>query len=95
MKKIIIFATVFVMTFSGLTLATNKKQVFIRYYPDGNILSRQIYYSNGAHKGPDRFYWDNGKLRLEYFYKGGMVSKTLRWDENGQPITNTSSVINS
>jgi antitoxin component YwqK of YwqJK toxin-antitoxin module len=86
MNRSFLLTVILLTAFSSIALAKNN--VVTKYYSDGTILSRQVYYPNGAHKGPDKFYWPNGRLRLEYIYTGGQLSKTLRWLDDGTPVTN-------
>ncbi len=72
-----------IVLFFGLT-ANSWAKVKTEYYGDGTILSTQIYYANGTPKGPNKFYWPNGKLRMETFFKKGELIKTLRWTDDGQ-----------
>jgi len=58
------------------------------YYKEGQ-LKNSVIYSNGMKSGLEIWYHQNGKKQSEVLYeKDEIVSKYLRWDEQGNQITN-------
>lgn len=53
-----------------------------------NNLEAEYGYKDGIFDGRQAEYWDNGKLKEEYFQKYDFhIGSFKRWDENGQLIS--------
>lgn len=58
------------------------------YYKKGQ-LKNSVIYLNGMKNGLETWYHDNGEKQSEVLYENDeVVSKYLRWDEQGNQITN-------
>jgi len=56
--------------------------------PMTNILQTEYEYRDGIFDGRQAEYWENGKLKEEYFQKYDYhIGSFRRWDENGQLIS--------